>query len=499
MNDQKQPVLLERAPSKWWDCLGNPSAATEVFVWAFLILTVFAIRAYLVHLVPVALWSDDGGPIYSLLIAACAKVTGDIDSVMLVQHVLGGISVLLAMVAMRALYGRSMLVPLALCSYAYAVYGLPVHLEHLIRNETLLFFFSSLALASWLFAIQFEKPHWLWVTGLAAGMLMVTKSVFGPFPLVVILGHLFYWRSTPKLALKFALIFSLAFIIPFLGVRTFKTLTVHNRPPEPQAGILLYARTAQFTWLEGGIEPEIKQQIRQEVEEYRAHVKEIGHLDNNLIIYKTIVPALKGILERDNKLPADLNHLCLRLAIEAISHHKAQYAKQVLLDLTQIHLKGGYRLESPSPKEISSMADKLRDHKNPDPLMQIQRTVAQLQSRTDPDYFNIFHGLRKTGWLFLLVPVLFTSLFLPLIIIRARDRIRLFWIGAAVVWVFTLVLLSTVGRPLDRYLIPAVPVMFFTLTTAMVYSWEWLITKTVNLPAMDANDTKSELSKTTST
>ena len=514
MDDPKQPEASKRALPQWWRTLSNPSASTEAIVWAFLIFTVIAIRAYLVHLVPVAIWSDDAGsyvgsafrwvhtgvwatdprrgPIYSLLIAACSKLTGNIDSVMLVQHFLGGISVLLAMASLRALYDRTMLVPIALCSYAYAVYGLPIYLEQLIRNETLLFFFSSVAIASWLFAIKFEKPHLLWISGIAAGLLMSTKSVFGPFPLIVILGHLFYWRSTPGLAVKFALIFMVAFALPLAGVRVLKRLTVHNAPPQPQAGILLYARTAQFTVLEGGIEPEIKEQIHQEVEDYRKHILKIGHLDNNEIIYRTIAPHLSRILRSQGKLPADVSNLCMRLALEGINHHKAQYASQVLHDLERLHLKGGYKLDSPKPKDLSSVAAKLKDPKelkHPDPLMRIDETVAQLEAHDGANQFKTFHRLIKTSWMFLLAPVLFTTILLPLIIFLKRDRMQLFWIGAAAVWFFTMVLLSTVGRPLDRYLIPAVPVMFLTLSTGVVYAWEWLnsfLTKKFRPPLGDS-------------
>jgi len=485
--------LSEKPPAlKWWHQLNDPTRSAEVIIWALLILCTVLVRAYLVHLIPVAIWSDDAGsyvasafkwvhtgvwstdprrgPIYSLLISACAKPTGNIDSVMIVQHCLGGISILLSMAALRCLYGRRLLVPMALCSYAYAVYVLPVYLEHLIRNETVLFTCSSLAFVFWLLAIKLERPHLLWISGIAAGILMCTKSVFGPFPAVVFLGSLYYWRATPRQAAKFALIFAVAFVLPSAGVKVLKGVTHYKALPQPQAGILFYARTAQFTVLDGGIEPEIKEQIRKEVEDYRALPK----LDNNLIIYHTIVPHLRSILFPQGKTPAYVNNLCMRMALEGISHNKLAYAKQVLHDLERLHLKGGYRLDSPKPKDLSSVAEKLQEHETPDALMRVDQTIAQLKANDTPNHFKIFHRIGKSSWLFSFVPVLLTSLLLPLILWRTRDRIQLFWFGAAAVWYFTMVLLSTVGRPLDRYLIPSVPVMFFALSTGVIYAWQWL-------------------------
>lgn len=495
MQGQKSSHAPENSPNRFVRFLANPSASVEVVLWILLIATAFGIRAYLVHLLPVVLWSDDAqsyaasafkwvhsgvwstdprrGPIYSLFIAACAKATGNIDSVMLMQHVLGGVAVVLAMIALRVLYDRRALVPIALCSYAYTVYGLPIYLEQLMRNETLLFFFGTVAFVSWLFAIRFEKPHWLWISGIAAALLMLTKNVFGPFPLVVVAGHIFYWRSTPKLAVKYAVIFSVAFALPLIGVRVLKQLTVHNRPPEPQAGILLYGRTAQFTYLEGGIEPEIKEQIRKEVEDYR----KLPRLDNNLILKRTIVPHLQRILTAQKKKPADLEKLCRRLAFEGIAHHKWAYVKQVLHDLERVHTKGGYRFTAPDPKDLQSVASKLSEREHTDPLMRVDETIAALESRLQKKRFSFYVHWTKSGWLFRFVPVLFTTLFLPILIYFTRSKIQLWWIGAGAVWFFTMVLLCTVGRPLDRYLIPAASVMFWTLSATFIFLWQWTLAR----------------------
>ena len=39
-------------------------------------------------------------------------------------------------------------------------------------------------------------------------------------------------------------------------------------------------------------------------------------------------------------------------------------------------------------------------------------------------------------------------------------------------WFYYLVLLSTVGRPLDRYMMPVVPLMFWTISTAAAWGWQ---------------------------
>ena len=41
-------------------------------------------------------------------------------------------------------------------------------------------------------------------------------------------------------------------------------------------------------------------------------------------------------------------------------------------------------------------------------------------------------------------------------------------------WWFLIVLLCTVGRPLSRYLLPVIPVMFWTLGSAVALAWGWL-------------------------
>jgi len=490
----------------------------EILVWGMVIAATVGVRLYLIHLLPVGLWSKDAGsyaysafrwihtgvwetdprrgPVYSILIAFCGKVWGNIDSIMLLQHAMGAAAILLSVFALRLLHGRRALIPLAACGYAYGVYGLPLYLEHLVRNETLLFFCGSVALVTWLFSIKWRQPHWLWITGIAAALLTVTKNVWLPFPVLFAAGTLWYYRKEMRLAVTQVLIFAVAFAVPYMGAKIFKHRTLGvDRSDEPQEGVLLYGRTAQFTCLDGGIEPEIKKQIRSEVEAYEHEVFGDGtkppHLNNNEILKKTVVPTLNSILRHEGKNGEDLNRLCRSLALEAIRTHPVQYGMQVWRDMVRMHLTSGARYVAPDNAEPESQRSLLLELDTPDPIIHVPEAVAKLdqmigkpadgdepakksRKRDARGQFDTYQGVLLSAWLFDLAPVLLTSLLLPLMFFLSPIPTRAWWFGAAGIWYFTVVLLSTVGRPLDRYLIPALPVMFFTLSSAVILGWNAL-------------------------
>ena len=77
----------------------------------------------------------------------------------------------------------------------------------------------------------------------------------------------------------------------------------------------------------------------------------------------------------------------------------------------------------------------------------------------------------------LVSPVFLTSLLLPLLGYVTRGRQRLFWLGNVVLWYYYLVLLSTVGRPLDRYLMPVLPIMFWTISASLNLGWQRVLRK----------------------
>lgn len=501
MPSQTECCKTETIPSRLLRFALNPTRSAEVVIWILLIAAIIGVRMYLVHLLPVAIWSKDAnsyahsafvwvhggawetdprrGAIYSLLIAFCTKLWGNIESLMLVQHALGAVAVFLGILALRLLHGRRALLPIAACGYAYAVYGLPISLEHVVRNETLLFFFGTLAFVSWLLAIQRNQPHWLWICGISIGLGTLTKNVFVPIPLVLIAGHLWYYRQSPRLAVKQVVIFVIALVIPFLGEKTLKTMTIHERPPEPQSGILLYGRTAQFTFLDGGIEPAIKQEIRVDVENYRKQVYGDGtkppRLDNNVVIKRTIVPHLQRILyDRQHKTPAELDKFCRALAIEAIRTHPREYAMQIWRDLVTLQIHLGSRVQAPTQNDLNDLKGLLRHHETFDPLMHVEDTLNALEARTHRKHFSTYLHTLNSAWLFRLAPVLLTTLLLPLLVVRARPPLRLWWLGTAAAWYFTVVLLCTVGRPLERYILPVLPVMFWTLGSIVVLGFDRL-------------------------
>jgi hypothetical protein len=493
----------------------------EVVVWAFLVTVTVGMRLYLIHLLPIGLWSKDAGsyaysafrwlhtgiwetdprrgPIYSMLIALCGKLWGSISSLMILQHAMGVIAILLSVLVLRLLHGRRALIPLAACGYAYGVYGLPLYLEHLVRNETVLFFCGTVSLATWFFAIRRRQPHWLWITGIAAAILTATKNVWLPFPLVFAVATLWYFRKEMRLAVTQVLIFAVAFTVPYMGAKVFKHRTLGvDRSDEPQDGVLLYGRTAQFTYLDGGIEPDIKIQIRDQVLAYQHEVFGDGskppHLNNNEILKVTVVPHLNAMLRKEGKTGDDLNALCRALAIEAIRTHPLQYARQVWRDMVHMHLTGGVRYVAPDDSEPETQRELLEELPTPDPMIRAPEALAKLDQITgqtaaddqgqaptkkemrqaSKGRFNTYRRLLLSAWLFDLAPVLLTSLLLPVVFFLSPLPTRAWWLGSAGIWYFTVVLLSTVGRPLDRYLIPALPVMFFTLSSALMLAWNAL-------------------------
>jgi hypothetical protein len=342
----------------------NPSRSLEVVLAATIIAVVIAVRLYLIHLVPVHLWSADAnsyagpalnwlrtgewqtdprrGPVYSLFLAACLKLWGSFDAVMWLQHALGGLAVLLAILVLRLLCGRRATWPIFACAYAYAVYAAPLYVEHLIRNETLLLLFSTGALAAWYFALRGNSvdARWLLVAGLSAGVLTLTKNVFAPFPVVVVVALLWLNRARPRAAAKHVGAFLAAFALPFMGAQLLQRAILPPLPGKPQGGLLLYSRVVQFTVLDRGIAPEVKEHIRADVEEYRQLIQRVGEPQHNVALNRTVVPKMRAFYLPLGHSPADLNRLCRDLAIEAIRAHPSEFLMQVLDDFRRLHLMG---------------------------------------------------------------------------------------------------------------------------------------------------------------
>ena len=485
------PSRALRAADRTLRFLTQPSRAAEIAGWVLLAAAIVAARIYMTHVLPGYLWSNDSkgyasaaiqwietgrwesdpkrGPVYSLVIAGCLKLWGSFDSVVVLQHVLGGLGVLGCTLMLRAMCGRRALWPVLACGFALAVYGQLLFLEHLIRNDLLLFMFSTVAFAAWYFFRERGKPGWLLVCGLAAALLALSRNVLAPFPLVVLAALLWDARRTPGVALTHAAVFLAGLALPFAGAQVFRQLTIHDQPPQPQPGSMLFARVAQFTVLDGGIEPEVKALIRADIESYRKRER----LDNNEILVRTAVPKIRALYDRLGRTPADADRLCRRLALEAIRAHPGDYARQCWQDFRNVQLRLGTSAMNPSASDIRAACKSLAGEP-PWPQLRAPETIRRLEPAFQNGHFAGYRSMNESAWLFSRSPVLWTSLGVTSLAFFQRGKKRWWWITAAVSWWFLILLLCTVGRPLSRYLLPVIPIMFWTLGTILALGWNWL-------------------------
>ena len=73
------------------------------------------------------------------------------------------------------------------------------------------------------------------------------------------------------------------FLVPLAASKGYDRLSGTARQPEPEAGEMFYGRTAQWTYLDGGIVPAIKARIHDEAAAYADRFRRTGRLDNNEI------------------------------------------------------------------------------------------------------------------------------------------------------------------------------------------------------------------------
>ena len=480
-----------RAADRVLRFLTQPSRGAQIAGWVLLVAAIVAARVYMTHLLPGYLWSKDSrgysfsaiqwvggghwesdpkrGPVYSLVIAACLKLWGSFDSVVVFQHVLGGLLVLGCTLFLRLMCGPRAHWPAIACGLALAIYSQLLFLEHLIRNDLLLCTFSTVAFIAWHFALVRGKHGWLFVCGLSAALLALSRNVLAPFPLVVLAALVWDIRRTPKATLAAAAIFLTGLALPFIGAKVFRQLTIHDQPPQPQPGSMLFARVAQFTVMDGGIEPEVKELIRADIESYRKN----GKLDNNEILVRTAVPKIRDLYARLGKKPADVDRLCWRLAGEAIRAHPGDYVRQCGRDFLNVQLRLGTSATNPSTGDISAASRSLANE-TALPLLRAPETIQALEPATHKGYLDGYKRMNEQAWLFSKSPVLWTSLGVTALAFFRRGKIRWWWITAAVSWWFLIVLLCTVGRPLSRYLLPVIPIMFWTLGSVVALAWNWL-------------------------
>jgi hypothetical protein len=364
---------------------------------------------------------------------------------------------------------------------------MPLELECLIRNETLLVLFSTVAFGAWFFALR-KGPAAAWyaLSGLAAGLLQLLKGIFPMFPLLVVGGIAWQWRREPGRACLLAGCFLVPFALPLVASKLYTHATGTARPAEPEAGEMFYGRTAQWTYLDGGVAADLKPRIRAQVEDYIRHTRATGRLDNNEIVKRTVVPTLKGILIDERHLqPADVDRLCWQLGLEAVKHHPVDFARQVLHDWYFLNFITAQRMIffkreelPPSVRDATQFASEhyAADDRLAQRLFALDASraaiAAGVQAHSGLQIFARF--LNRLAMWRLVSPVFITTLLLPVLVYYTRAGDRLFWLGMAVVWYLYLALLGSVGRPLDRYLMPVVPITFWAYSTGLTMLWSAL-------------------------
>ncbi len=493
----------------------------EIGIWICVIAVTIGIRFYILYLEPGYIWTGDSGsyakaafrwldgdgwttdsrrgPVYAAFIALGIKLGGNMTAVMWMQQALGAVAILATALLARRIYGRKAIVPIGLCAAAFGVYSLPIHVGFLIRNESILFITATAAIIGWAMFLTSRQAAWLVLSGLGAGILTLTKNVYAPFvPVVCVLLVWLLFRQ-PLALLRYLSCFILAAALPFIGNKVFNAkFAASVQPPCPQDGILFYGRTAQFTKLDGGIAPEIKQLITPKVEEYREMIRRKKGLSNNWVIYRGVIPVIRTRFRELQKTDAELNKFCRQLALEAIREHPGEYMRQVTHDLVLLLTKFGRPQNMPELSDVKSSISTLKSYSEPHWALALDHTLSRLElaqkrmvrpkqnaaaiaagehvsyKTTYPYRFYLF--LTRCAWLFWLTPVLLTSLLLPCQWWLARQTdLSLFWIASGAVWYFNILLLCTVGRPLHRYLISVTPVMFLVLAASVIWLWNRLL------------------------
>ena len=297
------PTAREGRPRAW---VRDPPVGVRLAVWAFVVTLMIGLRWWVAARLPTYLWTRDSGsyvapalgwletgqwitsarrgPVYALFLAAIFRAGGTLTTVATVQACLGALTGLLTLLMARAWLGRRAFWPLAFCAVFYAMYGMPLEIERLIRNETLLTLLATLAFGTWFFAIKTGSAGWFALSGLATGLMQLLKGIFPIFPLLVLALAGWTWRREPKRLLGLTACYLVLCLLPLVASKGYDRLSGTGRPAEPEAGEMFYGRTAQWTCLDTGLVPEIKTRIRDQVTAYADRFRRTGKLDNNEIV-----------------------------------------------------------------------------------------------------------------------------------------------------------------------------------------------------------------------
>ena len=480
--------------------LNHPPRWFELAVWFLVCLAIAWPRILLWNLLPAYLWSGDSegyalpaiclvdrgewlpsdkrGAVYPLFLAA-TLAAGDLNLSVIIQHIVGGATVLGCGIALRLVLGPASLLPVAWATGSFGRYNLLIYLEHLIRNETVLFLLSSACLALLLLAHHKQSRGWFTASGILAGLQHLTKPIMPLFLPAAIVSILLRrdWPRTWRLrsSLWLAGGFALHALVGFLSAR----LAARPVTPDPQSGKLLYARVAQWTVLDEGPHREIKDAIRTDIESYR----QLGRRETNLILNRPAVPKIEAIVRSLGGDKREIHRVCQALAFEAIARNRAAFVQQIGSDLVSWHTEQGFKTKVPKASYLIEQAKELRDDAGQLPARaKALETVKLYTERASRNHFDPFHNLCLKSTFFEHPifgrrgsPVLACSVALPIVLLIIGRQLRPAFAVFFVLWWSGLLILSTVGRPMDRYLLPLCPIIFFTLASLIAVAWMKLL------------------------
>ena len=500
--DRTLPAAASSRLPRWFL---RPSGRLETVVWLALLACVVGLRWWVAAHLPTYVWTRDSGsylapatswlngspwvtsarrgPVYSLFLACIFKLGGTLKTVADAQAALGAFTTVLTMAFARAWLGRRGFWPLVICAAVYVLYGMPIELERLIRNETLLIFLSTVAFGAWFCALRTGSSWWIATSGFCTGSMQLLKGIFPVFPLIVVALVIWNWRGRPRHAAGLVAVYVALFCLPLATSKLYSRLSGTTRPAEPEDGQMFYGRTAQWSYLEpDGILPDLKARIHDQAAAYAERYRRTGKLDNNEIVKRTVVPTLKTVIvdERGGTL-VDVNRVSWRLGLEAVRHHLGAYLRQVLHDLFYLNFITAQRMMPFEGKQLLASARDAEIYESSkgkgDALdarlfaLPSARGAIHEASQSGGGLQRYARFSTAMGRVRLLSPVFLTTVLLPLLVWFSRGRQRLFWLGNFLLWYYYLLLLSTVGRPLDRYMMPVVPIMFWTISTAAAWAW----------------------------
>lgn len=492
---------MRRIPDQWLSWLERcarwvsaPPLWVEVGTWIIVIGAAVVPRLWIASLLPTYVWSEDSnsyvesalrwldgggwvtsskrGPLYSVFVALVLKLGGTFWTVVVVQHVLGVLTVVFACAVARRCAGPASWLPLLLCGTGYAMHGLPVYLEHLIRSETLLATMCALWLGTWALGLRLGSRCWMASAGLFAGLLQLGKGMFPLVPLVSIASV--FWPSFPRAKrLAAAGLFCLTFALTWAMDRAQRALDSDESGGNSQMGKLLYARVAQWTVLDGGIEPELKEALRPSVAAYL----DKGQLDNNWVLKKGPAVVVRAHVASRGGDEAEFGRLCRRLAMEAIMAQPGAFLRQVANDAVTLHRKTGRSFEWLRPRSLLAVADDIETYLKEQSefahllgkIADADRVGATIRASASEDHFEAFHRWVYRSWLFREhSPVMLATLCLLALPFVSRGWVRPFAAGLSLVWFFSIAILCTVGRPLDRYIVPLEPMMLGAMIAGLL-------------------------------